>query len=577
MRNVVSAVGICASLAVTAGQARSWPPRDYLLHSLVNAVPKLLEKYHPETGKFGTEPWVYQDQMPIYPLAAAWSIEDPDNPYFRDPKLLAVIARGGEVWYEQQYDDGRWHLLRKNGDDWGKFRSSFVESHWIKTYHLVRDALPAESREKWETGLRRSCRRIPAMLRKAAVNNQPLRHAMALYIAGVCFDDAAWKDTASAYMAKVVAAQHPAGYWSEHGGPAVAYSMAYSWFLGIYYHFSQDPGVLDALQRASRFHLLIRWPNGSLIACMDERTIYTKSIPLGEVGFTFCPEGRALLRAQLGCKLPRQQDAPAEYCANMLLYSGKGAVAELPEASARTVAAIGDRDALIAHNAPWHWACSGYTCELSRNRWFQDRQNLVDVYHDRLGLVMGGGNTKLQPYWSTFTVGDPALLRFTPGNPPADLVPEIDLCWTPDSTMLSAAENAATHMDLDYAGVRCTVTAAVVKTGALRLTFTAPPGERVEAHLPFLRRQNRVQLGTGEEIVLTKKDLVLDAARTGRHFTLDRLRVSVPAGATLRWPAWQHNPYKRDGSSSISIAKLVLVLPFDTTGEYSVDLTCVSD
>ncbi|MCK5805304.1 MAG: hypothetical protein KAI66_20915 [Lentisphaeria bacterium] len=380
------------------------------------AVPKLLESYHPETGKFGTEPWVYQDQMSIYVLAAAWSLKDPDNPHYHAPKLLEAIAKGGEVWFEQQNEDGTWRLLRKNGDDWGKFRSSYVESHWIVTYHLMSDALPEASRRKWETGLRRCLKHVPDILAKASVHNQPLRHALALYVGGVCFKNDEWKRAATAYMAKTAAAQDPAGFWSEHSGPAVAYSMAYPWFLGIYYHFSHDATVLEALRKASSFHLLTRWPDGSMVACMDERTLYTKSVRLGDVGFSFCPEGRALLLAQLDQKTHAlKQDAPAEYAANMLLFGGKGQAADLPETGPGTVVAIGASEALIAHRQPWHWAFSGYTCELSKSRWMQDRQNLVDVFHDKLGLVAGGGNTKLQPYWSTFTVGDPAQLRITPG------------------------------------------------------------------------------------------------------------------------------------------------------------------
>lgn len=213
------------------GELDSWPPREYFLKSLVAAVPQLLADYHPETGKFGREPWVYQDQMPIYPLAAAWHIKDDRNPYYQDDKLLKVIARGGEVWLEQQDDQGRYQLKRKNGDDWGKFRSCFVHSHWIKSYCLVKDALPEASRKKWEQGLIRGLTPICQVLPMSSVNNQPLRHAMALYIAGVALEKKDWRQTTTDYMACVVAAQDPAGFWSEHSGPVVAYNTAYLWFL----------------------------------------------------------------------------------------------------------------------------------------------------------------------------------------------------------------------------------------------------------------------------------------------------------------------------------------------------------
>ena len=33
-----------------------------------------------------------------------------------------------------------------------------------------------------------------------------------------------------------------------------------------------------------------------------------------------------------------------------------------------------------------------------------------------IGVFLGGGNTKLQPLWSTFTVGDVSLLKHKPGD-----------------------------------------------------------------------------------------------------------------------------------------------------------------
>ena len=55
---------------------------------------------------------------------------------------------------------------------------------------------------------------------------------------------------------------------------------------------------------------------------------------------------------------------------------------------------------------------------------------------------------------------------------------------------------------------------------------------------------------------------------------LERLcpEVTVPQGALLRWPARHFNPYKKDGRSSIRLAKLVLVLPFNNKDEHTVIL-----
>ena len=44
----------------------TWPPQDYLVRSLVESVPKLLDEFHPDTGRFGTEPWICSDQNRIF-------------------------------------------------------------------------------------------------------------------------------------------------------------------------------------------------------------------------------------------------------------------------------------------------------------------------------------------------------------------------------------------------------------------------------------------------------------------------------------------------------------------------------
>ena len=77
----VMIVLVTSTLYAQAGWDR-WPPREYLVKSLVEAVPEYLKTFHGETGRFGTEPWICSDQNVIFPLAVAWSLEDPNNPWF---------------------------------------------------------------------------------------------------------------------------------------------------------------------------------------------------------------------------------------------------------------------------------------------------------------------------------------------------------------------------------------------------------------------------------------------------------------------------------------------------------------
>ena len=148
-------------LAATSGTAsaapenwKSWPPRNFLIQSLVASVPETLKTFHPETGRFGTEPWICGDQNVLLPLAAAWSLKSPDNPYYHDKKLLEVIAKGGNALVDDQDENGMWIFRKKDNSTWGQILMPWTYSRWIRAYVLVKDALPAADRQKWEKGLR---------------------------------------------------------------------------------------------------------------------------------------------------------------------------------------------------------------------------------------------------------------------------------------------------------------------------------------------------------------------------------------------------------------------------------------
>ena len=549
----------------------TWPPRAFLIKSLVDAVPKYLDEFHPETGRFGTEPWVCKDQNRIFPLAAAWAIEDEQNPWYHNAEVLEAVAKGGEALVDAMDEEGKWTFRKKDNSTWGQIHMPWTYSRWIRAYHLVRDALPEPAREKWEQGLLLGFKGIRRYA-DGGTHNIPTHHAMALYIGGVCFDNDNWRDASKAYMARVVAGQDPVGFWSENFGPVVGYNKVYVDALGTYYHFAKDPVVLDALKRSAIFHASVLWPDGSSVSCIDERQLYHQGADTGNVGLTWTPEGRGFLLKQLAAYSGNgERPVSGDYAASMLLYGSEGeAVAPASDRDEGTVS-LGANDAVIRRRKPWQWAFSGYACQPTTSRWIQDRQNLIDVYHDVLGLVVGGGNTKLQPYWSTFTVGDTKLLKHEPGDESPDFTPDVDLLWTPDAATIADGD-AGTTMDLAYGESTCRVTAEACDDGTLVLTYRAPAGKGVEGHVPLFKRAVHIETAAGEGIRLGDGKLRLSSLQTGGYVMFADLKVTVPEGASLLWPARQHNPYKKDGSASLGAAKLVLALPFDTTGEYRVVL-----
>jgi hypothetical protein len=568
--------------STTGADWDNWPMREFLIRSLVAGVEPVLNSQDPETGGFGTKPWICNDQNALLPLAAAWSIESDANPWYHDGELLTGIARGGEALVDAQDENGAWIFRKKDNSTWGQVHQPWTYSRWIRAYALVRDALPAVSRDRWDVGLKLGFSKLRERT-SSSVGNMTAHNMMALYIAGICYDDEDWRDAAAGYLRRVVEEQEDGGFWSEHCGPLIGYNAVYVELLGLYYHFSKDPIILDALKRSAGFHANVLLPDGSSTPGVDERQLYGKGVHIGNVGFTWSDEGRGYIGEQLwrrsdGGKVLVEPD----YAANLLLYAGTGPAERLASTADESTTVLSTVSSATKRIKPWQWTFTAYPCRPPVIRWVQDRQNLIDIYHDALGLVAGGGNTKLQPYWSTFTVGDTDLLKHTPGDEDPDLVPDIDLLWTPDLASINV-EPRALRMALKYGPADLNrqighgpyrVRAEAGDDGqALTLTFKAPTGRAAQAHLPLLYRAPQLTCADGRSLDLDETPIDLSAADLGGHFVYGDLKVTMPETARLRWPALPHNPYKRDGSAELPQAKLVLAMPFDDTDEYTITLT----
>lgn len=582
-RTLCVAGGVACSLCGSVGGAawETWPPRDFLLQSLVAGIEPVLASQDPGTGQFGTKPWICNDQNVLLPLAAAWSIEAPGNPWCHDAALLQAIAKGGEALVDAQDERGAWTFRKKDNSTWGQVHQPWTYSRWIRAYQIVRDALPPASRARWEEGLRLGFTHIRRAA-SASVGNMTAHNMMALHVAGLAFANDDWRVAAAAYLLRTIQEQEEGGYWSEHCGPLIGYNGVYVELLGLHYYHSKEPRVLAALERAARFHASVLLPDGSDTPGIDERQLYHGGVDIGNVGLSWSAEGRGYLSQQLwrrsagGTRL-----VDADYAANMLLYSGSGPVAALPSAAAESTTVLTTVSAATKRLKPWQWTFTAYPCRPPNYRWVQDRQNLIDIYHDALGLVIGGGHTKLQPYWSTFTVGDLGLLKHTPGDTAPDFTPDIDLLWTPDMASINI-EPRALRLALKYGPADLNrqighgpfrVRAEADAGGeTLTLTFSAPRGRHAEAHLPLLYRGSRLTCGDGRRLRLGPEALSLPAADVAGQVVYYGLKLTVPAGSRLLWPLLPHDPYKRDGAAALSSGKIVLAMPFEETDSYTVTL-----
>jgi hypothetical protein len=532
--------------------------KERCLNDLVSQVPTVLASQDARTGRFGTGIWIVTDQNVMLALSAAWSIKSAGNPYYHDPKVLESIIAAGDALIDDADADGKWMFRKKDGSTWGKIYMPWIYSRWIRAYGIVREAMPEPRRARWEKALRLGYSGISGQLRGARLVNIPAHHAMGLYFAGQLLNEPEWKKQASEFLHRIVAEQHVDGYWSEHVGPVVLYNTVYCDSLGAYYAASGDEAVLGALRKAATFHLNFTYPDGTMVETIDERNPHHEEIWLPSAGLTMSREGLTYTARLLRL---HKKPVPVDAAALLLLYGKEGPGLDKDPLESNFKFVLGKGDAEVRREGPWFVALSALTAAPSNVRWIQDRQNFFSVYHDRAGLILGGGNTKLQPRWSNFTIGDLNLLRHKAGDEAPDFTPGAGLVHIPTAARLLDGKRIG--VELDYGGKRGTV--ALETAGDERMAIEYTGDKTMTAHLQMLPRMGKqIVTATGKRQVLDATPLRWTAAEAGDWIELEGVRVRIPKDATVIWPALPHDPYKKDGRAEPGQGRVVIDLPLQT-------------
>lgn len=559
----------------------TWQPESQLLAHLDEAVTATLSTQK-SNGQFGDEPWISTDQNVLLSLAAAWVL--PGSRHHGSEPVLDAIGRGGLALAEAQDEQGMWEFRKKDGSEWGPIRMPWAYSRWMRARRLVGDALPTDVRAAWDDGLQlgfagihdelqivdeeqMSDADVAAARRDAAasqayrfvrIHNIPAHHAMGLYCAGLVYERADWQERASAYLRAVADAQSEHGWWAEHGGPVVAYNFVYVDALGVYASMSGDDGVEPALERAARYHAEFTYPDGSAVETVDGRNPYKPGVQLGNCGFTRTPAGRGWLARQHQLFLDGGGTFDADYAAGLLLFGTDGSTESPAGERQAHQYAMGDL-ATTCRQGPWFVCLSAIATPIPVGRFGQDRQNFLSLFHDRAGLIVGGGDTKLQPLWSSFTVGDVSLLSHTPGDEDPDFAARDGLWHVPDAASLVAGSTSA--IELTYGGVTCRLSVDISDPDTAVIDLSqAGGGDDVGAHLTFpVSLEQPLHTADGDR-ALDESAWLIDGG-DDVWVGQGNWRIDVPDGGCCQWPVLPHNPYRKDGHATIEEARLVLSVP----------------
>ena len=202
----------------------------------------------------------------------------------------------------------------------------------------------------------------------------------------------------------------------------------------------------------------------------------------------------------------------------------------------------------IRKTGPWVVCLSGLIDAPIDSQFTLDRQGHLSIYHEKLGLIVTGANSKHQPELATFL------------EKVKDRVTTIPL-----SSRLRMSDDGD-RLGLGYPTFFAE--AHVPAPGARRLAFHFAITETGHGRLQDVRLNLQLRLQAGEALGTARTKIVLDGSRLelGPDRIGGRLHhrgwtLSVDPAARLTWPVLPFNPYANAPERDLRHAIGVLTVP----------------
>lgn len=486
--------------------------------------------------------------------AVLYAKRDPANHRYHDPKMLALAIRIGDLLASEN-EKGK--FTPRLDSDWDTYT-------WLEAYRLLESDLGSERRERWKRAILGNTAPFAPdaadrlnfpWYQSPYIGTSPNHYsqwAELLYLAGRVFDKPDWVRLGSEILHRFAASeQTPDGYWGEHSraGPTIGYDHLTLSAVALYAEYQQDPVVLEALRRSTDFHKYFTYPDGTPVETMNNRNRYWGVSPWAQFAFTHFPDGRRYAEFLTGFfnsdRLPMDvlgrlsQDA---------LYYHEGPSAPIPQ----------DQDgymyrmtipAGIRKTGPWVVSLSGIVeTQAINNQFYVDRQSNLSVFHNKLGLIISGANSKRQPELATFREKIGGVIYHLPLSSRLEMSDTRDRLSVSFNTFFSDlyVEPASEH-EVQFRFV---------------INGKGTPPEEAFATLQLVMKPGEdLETGDGKKITLGSERLELAPEQIGGWIRHHGWTLHADPAARLLWPVYPYNPYADAPETTLDHAVAALSVP----------------
>jgi hypothetical protein len=492
--------------------------------------------------------------------AVLYAKHDLANRSYQRPQMLSLAISIGDLLADQS--EREQFEARLNSD-----RDVYV---WLETYRLLKDKLGAEREGRWRRELEKNVAELASDVaarrdfpgyQSPYIGTSPNHFALwasTVYLAGRIFTRREWETLGANVMHRFAKEeQSPDGYWGEHERSLPTPGYGYNTYasVALYAEWSRDPTAMKALRRGLDFHKFFTYPDGTPVEVLDDRNRYTlvagwgesgastwpdsnsppggndESASKGHFGFSWFPDGRSY--AQLLTRFFREGLVGCEdlgRLAQNALYYHRGPSAPIPQEQARYSRQL-SVPAGIRKSGSWVVSLSGLISTQALNsQFYHDRQGHLSIFHEKVGLIITGANSKRQPELATLT-------EQLPGQ----------LIHMPLSSRLQMT-NAQDRLSLGFNTffVDLLVPTPSEKRLSFRFVITGRGDPAPQQYLNLqlcLRAGDILETAAGKKFVLDAQRAELSPADIGGWIRHLNWKLTVDPAAQIVWPVYPHNPY----------------------------------
>jgi hypothetical protein len=486
--------------------------------------------------------------------AVLYAKKHPQNSRYHNPQMLSLAARIGDLLASEN-EKGKYEP--RLDSDWDTYM-------WLEAYRLLERDLGEERRVRWRREIEKNVvllvddtkERIDfPWYHSPFIGTSPNHYAQwasILHFAGRVFQNKEWEALGARVLRRFAAVeQMPDGYWGEHNrsGPTTGYNHLTLTGLALYYEYSRDPEVLPALRRATDFHEYFTYPDGTPVEVINDRNRYWGVSAWGQFAFTNFADGRRYAEFLAGFFHPQKLSIDSlGRLSQDALYYHEGPVQPIPQDQKNYFRQM-SIPAGIRKTGPWVVCLSGLiSTQAVNNQFYLDRQGNLSVFHEKLGLIITGANSKRQPELATFSerlLGQTFCMPLTSRLQMSPERDQLSLAYNTFFTDLYVPSPSETELAFRFA-----------------ITGKGTPSEDPKLTLQLcLKSGEDLETAAGGRIAIGPDRIELAGSALGGWIRHHGWTLTVDSSSRLIWPIFPYNPYADGPEKSLEHAVAALSVP----------------